>query len=70
MASLTPQMVYDNLLQIDLVDAVKSATYRQQAQEILADLNISLKWRQAIADRLNRANQLLGLLTVTGDDSY
>lgn len=70
MTTLTPQTVYNNLQQIDTVDVTKSAAYRQQAQEILADPSISLQWRQAIAERLNQANHLLGLLTVKGDDSY
>ncbi|MFE4107895.1 hypothetical protein [Almyronema epifaneia] len=70
MAILSPQTVYENLKQLDIVDTVKSALYRQQAQEILADPSISLNWRQAIAERLNQANHQLTLLTVTGEDSY
>ncbi|NEQ32277.1 MAG: hypothetical protein F6K04_14960 [Leptolyngbya sp. SIO4C5] len=67
---LSPQAVYENLKSLDLVDTVKSALYRQQAQEILADPTVSLNWQQAIADRLNQANHQLTLLTVVGDDSY
>jgi hypothetical protein len=68
--NLSPQMVYDNLQQIDKVDKVKSATYRQMAQEILADLSVSLKWREAIAERLNSANRQLGLQMANENDSY
>jgi hypothetical protein len=68
--SLSPQTVYDNLQQLEQVDGVKSATYRQMAQEILADLSVSLRWREAIADRLNSANRQLGLQTASDNDSY
>ncbi len=68
--SLSPQTVYDNLQQLEQVDKVRSATYRQMAQEVLADLNVSLKWREAIADRLNSANQQLGLQMANDNDSY
>uniref|UniRef100_A0ACD5GS99 Uncharacterized protein n=1 Tax=Desertifilum tharense IPPAS B-1220 TaxID=1781255 RepID=A0ACD5GS99_9CYAN len=39
-------------------------------QDAIADSDISLTWRQAISDRLNRANHLLAMLTVGGEDSY
>jgi uncharacterized membrane protein len=52
------------------VDIAQSAFYRELAQEVLADSSISLSWRQAIADRLNQANNLLGMVTVVNDDSY
>lgn len=64
------QTAYRNLRLLDQVDTATSATYRQSAQEILADPSISLRWRQAISDRLNHANYLLTLLTVGHDDSY
>lgn len=66
----SPQTAYDNLKLLEQVDVVTSASYRQLAQEILADPSVSLKWRQAISDRLNYANYLLTLLTVGNDDSY
>lgn len=67
---ISPQTAYKNLRLLDQVDIVTSAAYRQSAQEILADSSISLRWRQAISDRLNHANYLLTLLTVGHDDSY
>jgi hypothetical protein len=36
----------------------------------LADSTVSLKWRRAIADRLNQANHDLALHTVGSEDSY
>ncbi|UBF24855.1 hypothetical protein K9N68_24830 [Kovacikia minuta CCNUW1] len=68
--SISPQTVYDNLRLLENVDVVRSAFYRQQAQEILADSRVSLRWRQAIADRLIQANHLLEMRTVGKDDSY
>jgi hypothetical protein len=53
------QTVYDNLEQIDRVDPTTSAIYRQSAQEVLADPDISLEWRKAISDRLNQVNHEL-----------
>ncbi|QZZ23262.1 hypothetical protein J5X98_13530 [Leptothermofonsia sichuanensis E412] len=70
MDSPPPQTVFDNLELLEQVDIVKSAFYRQQAQEVLADSRVSLRWRQAIADRLIHANHLLEMQTVNGDDSY
>jgi hypothetical protein len=64
------QTVYDNLEQIDRVDATTSAIYRQSAQEVLADPEISLEWRKAISDRLNQANHELTVHSVVDDDSY
>ncbi|WP_416675288.1 hypothetical protein [Egbenema bharatensis] len=40
------------------------------AQEVLANPEVSLSWRQAISERLNQANRLLAMLTVGRDDSY
>ena len=62
------QTTYDRLCMIDQVDLVTSALYRQRAQEILADLNVNFNSRQLIADRLNEANQLLGMLSVRNSD--
>ncbi|MBD2463731.1 hypothetical protein H6G89_22275 [Oscillatoria sp. FACHB-1407] len=67
---VSPQTAYENLNLLEQVDIVTSASYRQLAQDILADPSISLSWRQAISDRLNHANHLLALVTVTQDDSY
>lgn len=67
---ISPQIAYDNLRLLEQVDVATGAFYRQLAQEVLADLDISLSWRQAIADRLNRANHLLEMCTVDNDDSY
>lgn len=70
MMMVSPQVVYDNLNLLEQGDVVKSAIYRQLAQEALADPDISLSWRQAIAERLSYANHLLALITVGVDDSY
>lgn len=58
------------LAQLDRVDLVESAIYREQAQEVLANPKIALKMRTAIADLLSQANQLLALQTAGGEDSY
>ena len=65
-----PQEVLEHLKQLEKVNTVQSALYREEAQALLADDTISLKWRQAIADRLNRANHDLALHTVSSEDSY
>jgi hypothetical protein len=70
MQSTSLRAVYHNLRLLEQVDPVKSALYRQQAQEILADARVSLRWRQAIANRLYRANHFLEMQTVGQDDSY
>ncbi|HAG81578.1 MAG TPA: hypothetical protein DD379_01995 [Cyanobacteria bacterium UBA11162] len=67
---ISANTVYSNLALIDQVDLVTSALYRQQAQEVLATPSIELHLRKAIADRLNRANQVLALETVGTEDSY
>ncbi len=66
----SPQTVYDNLNLLEQVDKVRSARYREMAQEILADPDVSLQWREAIAERLNQANRQLGLQTASENDSY
>lgn len=67
---LSPQTVYDNLNLLEQVDKVDSARYREMAQEILADHDVSLQWREAIAERLNQANRKLGMQTTGDNDSY
>ncbi|MGB3137800.1 MAG: hypothetical protein WBG38_13485 [Nodosilinea sp.] len=66
----TPQDVFEHLKQLEKVDAVQSAEYREEAQEVLADDTVSLKLRGEIADRLNQANHDLALHTATSEDSY
>lgn len=70
MASLSPERVYENLAQLDQSNLLQSACYREQAQEVLGDASVSLQWRQAIAERLNRANHLLALTSVSAEESY
>jgi hypothetical protein len=70
MTVISPQAVYENLNLLEQGDIVKSAVYRELAQSVLADPNVSLNWRQAIAERLSQANHLLAMLTVGQDDSY
>lgn len=66
----TPQDVFEHLKQLEKVDAVQSAEYREEAQEVLADDTVSLKLRGEIADRLNQANHDLALHAATSEDSY
>lgn len=68
--STLPSDIYTNLEQLDSTDPVESATYREQAQDILANPKVALKIRTAIADLLMQANQQLTLKTVGGEDSY
>jgi hypothetical protein len=70
MTDITPQIAYEHLNLLEQVDAATSALYRQLAQEILADGNVNLNIRQAIADRLNQANRILGRRTAGDNDSY
>jgi hypothetical protein len=70
MMEISLQTVYDNLEQIDRVDATTSAMYRQSAQEVLANPEISLEWRKAISDRLNLVNHELTVHAHVDDDSY
>jgi uncharacterized membrane protein len=70
MLLISPKTVYHNLRLLDHVDIATSASYRQLAQEALADPEVDLIWRQAIANRLNRANHRLEMLTVGDNDSY
>jgi hypothetical protein len=70
MAYLSPQTIYDSLGLLEQIDSSSSAVYREMAQSILADAGVSFGWRQAIADRLNQANQQLAQQTVDVNDSY
>jgi hypothetical protein len=65
-----PSNLYAHLEELDRDDPVESATYREQAQEILANPSIALKIRTAIADLLLQANQQLSLKNVGSEDSY
>jgi hypothetical protein len=67
---VSPETVYENLNQLDQVDLTTSAEYREMAQEVLADADVSEDVRSAIADRLNQANQQLINTTVSKTDSY
>jgi hypothetical protein len=67
---LSPQSAYDNLKLLEKTDVTNSAIYRELAQEILADPEVSLNWREAIADRLSQANHLLTTKSMTDEDSY
>jgi len=70
MDTTKPRKVYHNLRLLDHVNAATSAMYRQMAQDILADPEVDLVWRQAIAHRLSDANIMLEHKTVGKDDSY
>jgi len=70
MTLVSPQAAYDNLDLLEQVDVTQSASYREMAQDVLADTDVSLTWRQAIADRLNEANHQLETRAVTNGDSY
>lgn len=62
--------VYENLNDLEKVDIVTSARYRQLAQDVLADTSVSETLRQNIAERLQQANHLLAIKSVEGDESY
>jgi IS30 family transposase len=66
----SPQVAYDNLKLLEQTDVTNSAIYRELAQDILADPEVSLTWREAIADRLSQANHLLTTKSMTDEDSY
>lgn len=70
MTQISPKTIYHNLRLLEQVNAATSAVYRQLAQEVLADPEVELVWRQAIADRLNHANHLLEMQTANENDSY
>ncbi|MBF2078848.1 MAG: hypothetical protein IGR76_10105 [Synechococcales cyanobacterium T60_A2020_003] len=60
----------EQLVQDDQIDPVTGAAYRQDAQDVLADPEVSLPLRQAVADRLQEANHQLEKRTVGKEDSY
>lgn len=66
----SPKTVYEHLNDLEKVDVVTSARYRQLAQAILADPTVNEAMRQNIAERLEQANHLLALRSVEGDESY
>ncbi|WP_404785612.1 hypothetical protein [Altericista sp. CCNU0014] len=70
MLLVSPKTVYHNLGRLEQVDSTTGAYYRQMAQDALADTDLSLTWRQAIANRLNQANHRLEMRTATANDSY
>ena len=70
MSHLSPETVYENLQYLDHGDIAISAMYRQWAQDILADPEVDVKWKDAIADRLNQANRDLGRQNAGENDSY
>ena len=66
-----PKVVYQHLEQLDdEADVTTSAVYREEAQEVLADNEVSLNWREKISERLSEANNNLATETVTDNDSY
>jgi hypothetical protein len=67
---LNPQDVLEHLNHLEEVDTVRSAEYREEAQEVLADDTISLSLRGQVADRLHQANHDLALHTVAPEESY
>jgi hypothetical protein len=66
----SPQTAYENLQLLERVNPEKSAVYRQLAQEVLANPEVSLTLRQAIADQLSEANHLLATKSANDDGSY
>ena len=71
MTTVSIKKTYECLSHLDEADKVESARCREQALDVLADPDVNLQWRQAIADRLNEADMLLGMSVVgKNDDSY
>ncbi|NJL83323.1 MAG: hypothetical protein HC890_10930 [Chloroflexaceae bacterium] len=69
METLSPQAVYQHLEILEKQEnCLESACCREEAQEIIADPDVTLDWRQAISDRLNQTNQLLAIASVGQDD--
>lgn len=66
----SPKTIYEHLNDLDKVDVITSARYRQLAQAVLADPSVDETLRQNIAERLQRANHLLALKNIDGDESY
>lgn len=67
---LSPKNVYHRLRWLDEMDIISGAQCREMANQVIADPNIKLSLRQAIANRLNLADRLMEVQTVKGDDSY
>jgi hypothetical protein len=67
---ISPRRVYAQLRKLDRLDVTTSAITRELAQDILANPDVSLAMRQAIADRLYRANNRLGMQSTADEDSY
>jgi hypothetical protein len=67
---VSPQTAYDNLALLEEADVAHGAMYREVAQEVLADEEVSINLRDAIADRLHQANHVLTIKAHTDDDSY
>ena len=70
MVSHSIDQFYAHLEKLEEGDPVISAIYRQRAQDILANTNIAMTIRTAIADLLMQANQELTFKTVGTEDSY
>ncbi|MGD1950714.1 MAG: hypothetical protein ACFB14_13870 [Leptolyngbyaceae cyanobacterium] len=70
MDKLSPKTIYENLSELEKVDVITSARYRQLAQAVLADPTVNETLRQNIAERLQQANHLLAIKNVEGDESY
>jgi hypothetical protein len=67
---VSPQVAYENLKLLEQADVTNSAIYRELAQEVLANPEVSLNLQEAIADRLHQANHLLTTKSMSDDDSY
>lgn len=67
---ISPRRVYSQLRKLDRADITTSAITRELAQDILANPEISLARRQAIAERLHQANNQLGMQSTAEEDSY
>ncbi|NJO93507.1 MAG: hypothetical protein HC820_02475 [Hydrococcus sp. RM1_1_31] len=61
--------LYAELENLDRVDPLMGAIYREQAQAILANPAIALTIRKAIADLLMQANQRLAMSATTGSEN-
>ena len=70
MSHPAPETVYEKLQLLDHGDIAISAMYRQWAQEVLTEPEVDLERKDAIAERLNQANRMLGLSNAGENDSY
>ncbi|MGL5033740.1 MAG: hypothetical protein ACRC6M_08065 [Microcystaceae cyanobacterium] len=59
-----------NLENLDPADSLEGAIFREQAQDVLANPEITIPDKTAIADSLMQANQQLVTKTVGKEDSY